>query len=704
MPRSAATAIRPADPLAGYRHLAKDAAGRPIPLKATRFSVRILGGLALVEAERTFRNDEEASIEATLTFPVPIHAALVALTAKLDGRTLAARAQRREAARETYESGIAEGRTAVLHEEVLRGVHMISVGQVRPGGEVTVTGLFAVPLAAAPGDRASLRIPTTAGDVYGRSPLQDSDDLAHGPYVHEADLEISCLNPGVSAVLAGGHLQGGRTRVRLDAPIEISVSGVALDVPLRGTAADGRTVELLISPAPTGEADLDADWLLDISGSMDEPAHGRDEGRCGPTKFDVTCRAVAEAASRLRATDRVALWEFNTAARRVGRATGPANVLSLIDRISDPGGGTEVGDAINACLREREDGEILILTDGKSYALDVHAAARRGARFTVLLVGEDALAANVGHLAALTGGQLFLSSGPDLPGILELAIASMRVPRAGVVGTGSSTLPAAAQTVAGGMAVTAHWGQAAEQKAERDRPSPWQGSERAIAAYAAWLALPAMEREAAATLAEAEGIVSHLTSLVLVDSCGEAQDGIPAQRKVTLSTPRTVLSAAAFDYAMPHFCLPSPSVPAQSDQIRASSRRARAGQGLFRVTTGFAKDMGAIPSFLRRKPSRSARPRNVCGRIPWGAEPEQLRKGDLSGLPADVTRILLEMAGEGSVLSLAAAVGVAPIVAALAMVARVDGVRDRAALRFADAILASADPALVQQAMKRLGL
>jgi hypothetical protein len=38
----------------------------PIPLRATRFVVRILGGMALVTAERCFRNAEARPIEATL--------------------------------------------------------------------------------------------------------------------------------------------------------------------------------------------------------------------------------------------------------------------------------------------------------------------------------------------------------------------------------------------------------------------------------------------------------------------------------------------------------------------------------------------------------------------------------------------------------------------------------------------------------------
>ena len=110
----------------------------PIPLVRTKIDVRICGGLAVVTTERLFRNAEATSIEATLTFSVPIHATLVRLTARVGDRELVAVALARDAARQTYEEAIDRGKTAVLHEEVLRGVHQLCVGHVPPGGEVAV--------------------------------------------------------------------------------------------------------------------------------------------------------------------------------------------------------------------------------------------------------------------------------------------------------------------------------------------------------------------------------------------------------------------------------------------------------------------------------------------------------------------------------------------------------------------------------------
>src|SRR5436853_5824298 len=90
----------------------------PIPLVSTSFDVSIHGGLAIVSTRRVFKNTEKQSIEATITFPVPVHATLFALEARIAGRLIKAAAQRKVKARETHEDAIERGKTSVLHEEV----------------------------------------------------------------------------------------------------------------------------------------------------------------------------------------------------------------------------------------------------------------------------------------------------------------------------------------------------------------------------------------------------------------------------------------------------------------------------------------------------------------------------------------------------------------------------------------------------------
>ena len=86
------------DPLAAFTAGAFTPDRKPVPLVSTRFDVEIIGGLAVVETVRIFRNDEPVTIEATITFPVPVHAALYRLQASVDGRRLIATAKARKAA------------------------------------------------------------------------------------------------------------------------------------------------------------------------------------------------------------------------------------------------------------------------------------------------------------------------------------------------------------------------------------------------------------------------------------------------------------------------------------------------------------------------------------------------------------------------------------------------------------------------------
>ena len=169
------TAPQMIDPIAALINQARDDAGaHPVAFVAMDIDITLTGGLAVVETKRTFRNDEAAAIEALLSLPIPVHAAFFGLTAKIDGRILKGIAQAWEEAGKTYEEAIDEGKTAVLHEELLRGVHAFSVGNLAPGGMIEVTTRWADTLRSAgtsrgrhsPCDRGAPRF--TGWDSCGR--------------------------------------------------------------------------------------------------------------------------------------------------------------------------------------------------------------------------------------------------------------------------------------------------------------------------------------------------------------------------------------------------------------------------------------------------------------------------------------------------------------------------------------------------------
>lgn len=662
----------PHDPLDYKFPAAVSGTQAPVPLVGTSFSVTIDAGLALVTTMRRFRNVEPSSIEVTMTFPVPVHATLFDLIARVGERRLQARAEPRMRARETYEDSIDQGRTAVLHEEVLRGVHQLSVAHVPPGSEITVEASWILPLSAIPGG-GSLHIPVTVGDVYGHSPLQDSDDLFHSSDVRDADLSVDCRD-GVVA-LVGGVLSDGAARVRLNKPIRLIVTGWQPRM-LLGIAADGRGVSVEINPAPTGRLPLDAAILIDRSGSMNEAATTMlltrlETGRVR-TKHEVLTAGLMEAATDITPADRIDLWEFNSKAEQVPGA----NFADSVRLLSPPIGGTATGEAIRSVLAARPVRDVLLVTDGKSYALDVQAAARSGQRFNVVLIGEDSLEALVGHLAALTGGQIFISAGLESGSIIQKAIDAMRLPHA--TASPIPDVPTSVEAVLGGMEIRAVWSAQAET-----HPSQWS---RAVAAIAAALAIPRMSQERAEALAVAEGIVCHLTSLVLLDEIGDAQEGLPAQRRVGLSAPATTeivlarlrdgapdaSSSAQHFLSMDFECLESISAAAP-DESRSSEPRE-------------ISSLHDRPAFMRRQERDQGLLRHL-GCVDWTTDPEALRRGDLYMLPAEVKEAICKAAERQEVISLAATLGAQPIVVVLALLADAESASNRAAKRFARAVL-----------------
>ncbi|HLY56991.1 MAG TPA: VIT domain-containing protein, partial [Stellaceae bacterium] len=433
------------DPLHAYREGARIAGTeRPVPLVGTHIDVRIAGGLAVVSTERRFRNAESQSIEATITFPIPTAATLTGLVAEIDGRLLTARCQRRTAARETYEAAIDAGKTGVLHEELLRGAHMLSVGHIPAGAEMRITSVWAAPMSLHGTDQL-LRIPTTVGEIFGRSPLPDSDDLAAGPHVHTADLSVTADG---TVTLVGGQLADGRAHVLLNAPIEIIIAGAAPRA-LEGVAADGRRVILAVRPAAEGEAALDLELLLDESGSMASPGTPG-----GATKWDALIDGLSKVAASLRPEDRIAVRAFSNSPRLVGEANGH-ELERLIRSVTPNNGGTEIGQALESATGPSGRRDVLLVTDGKSHAIDVQAIARRGRRVTTILIGEDSLEAHVGLLSALTGGEIFVSSGDDAGTAAAAAIKTLR--RGHRVPSPIEGAPAEVRVHRGGMVVEAHW-------------------------------------------------------------------------------------------------------------------------------------------------------------------------------------------------------------------------------------------------------
>jgi hypothetical protein len=438
-----------------------------------------------------------------------------------------------------------------------------------------------------------------------------------------------------------------------------------------------------------------------------------------------------------------------TPARRTRSASASASA-SWWRGSASPGRDRDRG-AIEGAIAGGEAADLLLVTDGKSHALDVQRLAAQGRRVSVLLVGEDSLEANVGHLAALTGGDLFVALEADMTQTLLSALASLRSPsRPAVVTEEGDRLRAVRRNALVEVEWRTH--DAAAQAEDR--------AGRAVAALAASLRMTSLPEREAAELARDEGLVSHLTSLVLVDHAAEAQQGIPATRKVALPTPRVAgedsqLGGAARDFfgGANHLRVERPFTAREERVLRhhqgAGSQADKTDSGEGRAATRerirqievealrklklpsrsrklrsfLNQDMGGnAPSgptidiqhckpFASPPSGRNARGAEgeswrslvrASGAVDWRSAPNELAAGDLSVLGAPLVKDILRWSAAETVRAAAERWGIDPLLVVIGLLAWRNAEGDRAAARVARSILRGVGPDEVQGLLARL--
>jgi hypothetical protein len=663
------------DPLAVFLGNAITARGlTPIPLISTDHEVALAAGLAVVTTHRLFRNSENANIEAVLTFPVPVHATLFDLMAETDGRLLHAKAQARSQAREVYEDAVTRGKSAVLHEELLKGIHMVSVANIQPGGEIKVTTKWAMPLSVAAG-RSTLRIPQTLGDVYGRSGLSDADDLLTGG---PAQPVIVSIQSEGQVEVVGAQLVGGRVTVSSADPIDLVVS-LWKAVPLMGRDTRGRRVSLTLTPQLEGEVALNVAVLVDHSGSMADKATSRGSF----SAHDAARNGITSLSNELAVGDNLDLWEFDTQVRQVGMTKAEASDLRaarerlafLAAQLSPPHGGTEIGGALDVVIRSSKASDILLLTDGLSHQLSIDELARCGRRISVVLIGAGSLEARIGHLAAQTGGDLFIATADDLADVMSAAIGALRRPAIALPSV--TDLPDKIRCVRNNVEIRASWAQVPADEASSE-------FSKATTAVAASLVVNCAPPEISAQYAVSEGIVSHLTSLVLIDEAGDTQSELPTMRKIALPGSTSV-------NAMPTYAAYDPGAMYDLASPRVGSGRyAHLSASVDRLSSSPpmpARSVRHANKSISRASSAGPAPLQIVRLIGWGDNPERLIGGDFSGLHPEVQRLLNELSGADQVRRLSDGYGLPSDIVAIALLAKFASDEDRRAGRIWSAIL-----------------
>jgi len=179
--------------------------------------------------------------------------------------------------------------------------------------------------------------------------------------------------------------------------------------------------------------------------------------------------------------------------------------------------------------------------------------------------------------------------------------------------------------------------------------------------------------DSASTLAEQEGLVTHLTSLVLVDEAGSIQEGIPANRKVSLPAPSSSYSPSI------RYNKSNPIVDYSMNYSISPSRASRISYD--------APNIEREEIAINFEPIFKHSARHIAETLVWDKDPTKLSKGDLSDLSENEIEVINETALLSEIQKLALSLNMTAIVLVIALMAQSQAGMNRSAARIAKSVL-----------------
>jgi len=365
-----------------------------VPLKETSADVSIAGVIARVQVHQVFENTGRVPIEAVYVFPASTRAAVHGVRMKIGQRVIEAKIDRKQAARESYETARREGKRASLLEQERPNVFTMSVANIMPGDRIAVEMDYSEMLIP---DEAIYEFvyPTVVGPRYtgGADPKKDqwmaNPHLPAGtaePYKFDIKVhletgiaikELSSPSHQIAATYAGP----ARADVRLGVPgggnrdfvLRYRLSGDKIESGLllwEGEGGGGRKENffaLMMEPPrrPTAAQIPGREYifLLDVSGSM----HG--------FPLDTAKTLMRNLLGKLRPTDTFNIVLFSGAAHvRSPQGSIPARKDAIAAAIADieqvhAGGGTELMGGLELAYKipranNQLSRSVVVVTDG----------------------------------------------------------------------------------------------------------------------------------------------------------------------------------------------------------------------------------------------------------------------------------------------------------------------------------------------------
>jgi len=369
-----------------------DPATDQLPLLSTSAVADIAGVIADVRVTQVYKNSGKKPLEAIYIFPGSTRAAVYAMKMTIGKRTIVAKIEERQKARQDYEVAVSNGQTASLLEQQRPNVFQMNVGNIMPGDTIKVEMSYTELLVPTEGVYEFV-YPTVVGPRYTNKPEEGAapdDKWVQNPYQHSGDkplydwdlrVNIAAGMP-IQDITCSSHKTGitwnGQTSalVRLDESekkggnrdfiLKYRLAGGAIQsgLLLYQGAEENFFLAMVQPPQRVKEAQIpprEYVFIVDVSGSM----YG--------FPLDISKKLLRDLIGSLRPTDYFNVMLFsggNTVMSERSLAANQKNIekaVNVIDNLQGSGG-TELLPALRRALAlPRTKGTsrtVVIATDG----------------------------------------------------------------------------------------------------------------------------------------------------------------------------------------------------------------------------------------------------------------------------------------------------------------------------------------------------
>jgi Ca-activated chloride channel homolog len=444
--------------------------GAPLPLVESKVDITVRGPIVEATITQRFKNPSDRATEATYIFPLPLDAAVSAMSIHMGNRTIHAAIERREDAQRRYEDAVRKGVAAAELDQERVDVFTQALAAIPARGEVAIVLRFdtvarfadgtwelALPLVVAPryvpgtasgrGTTGSGRSPDTDRSPDASRVTPPASPGAGGPTqvaIHFADKPSDLTSPTHEVTLRGSDATFTDPRTDHDAIVRWKTSA-----PATGwiePAPDGAYAAVVLTAPPAGPRKAGALRFLLV--------------------LDRSATSLGDAQAVARPTVRALLGAL-TAADRVAIAGSDAIAWAApsdVARTLEPAWSRAAGafDLTRVLAAAKPAGAPIVLVTGGLVADDaaaIAAAKRLGVPVHVIGVGPAPARGALTQIAGATGGTVrFAVAGDDLAALARAVVAdaaSAPAPLAVNWGTlaASDVVPAALPRLGSGQAI-----------------------------------------------------------------------------------------------------------------------------------------------------------------------------------------------------------------------------------------------------------